>query len=171
MILKVAGLVAIFIACSAWGLFKSSGLSKRVRQLELFVGTLGLISTEIRYFASPTDVIVGKIDALGEYKELRVFGICKMKLPKLRDFSRAWEDALNEAKQYLSLADSDYEALLWFGKVLGTTDVEGEIANCEHYGALLRQRLELAREDKKKRGKMYSSLGVLTGLFFLVLFF
>ena len=160
----------IFCVCAAAGMLKSAGLSRRVRQLEGFTGALGLISTEIRYFASPVDTLMHKVSSLPEYRELAVFGVCAEKLQKSRDFRHAWEEALKECRPRLALADGDLETLLWFGRVLGTTDVEGQTANCERYGELLRQRLALARQDQTKRGKMYSSLGLLAGVFLFVVF-
>jgi stage III sporulation protein AB len=161
----------VFIVCTAAGLYKSAVLSKRVRQLEAFVGAINLISTEIRYFASPVEDIMQKVNALEEYAQLLVFGICKKNLLKLRDFPKAWEFSLIEAKPKLALNAGDFETLLWFGKLLGTTDLEGQTANCERYGKLLEQRLIHAKDDMLKRGKMYSSLGVLAGVFIIVIFF
>lgn len=153
------------------GLLKSAQFTKRVRQLEGFIGALQSISTEIRYLSAPLEDIMAKCDALPEFKELRVFGRCRELFLREHDFPSAWEQALREAKPDLALDPGDHEALLWFGKVLGTTDVEGQTANCERFGELLGQRLQRAREDQAKHGKMYTSLGVLAGVFFVVLLF
>lgn len=169
--LKIFGLTAIFIACTAAGLIKSYALSKRVRELEAFLSAFSQISTEIRYFASPTNIIISKLDSFDEYKGLRVFGLCKKELEKTHDFAKAWNRAVDEAKPYLALTQNDIDAIKSFGTTFGTTDAEGEIANCERYCELLRRRLENAREDKLKRGRMYTSLGVLAGVFFAVFFY
>ena len=171
MIIKAGGIAAIFIACTAAGLMKSYSLSKRVCELESFLSALSLISTEIRYFASPTDVIIAKLGSSSDYKNLRVFGICRKSLEKTRDFSQAWDSAIEQAEPYLSIDKGDVEALKRFGGTFGTTDADGQTANCERYCELLRRRLESARDDKAKRGRMYSSLGVLTGVFFAVFFY
>ncbi len=171
MIFKLFGIIAIFGVCVTAGFMKTASLSKRVRELEAFLSALSLISTEIRYFASPTDDIIAKLDSANEYKQLRVFGICRKKLENTRDFGKAWVDALDESKSYLSLDNGDYEALKWFGSLFGTTDTDGQLANCERYCGLLQQRITSAREDKSKRGKMYTSLGVLAGVFFAVIFY
>jgi stage III sporulation protein AB len=171
MFAKIMGMIAIFLVCSAVGLLKSSELSKRVRQLEALKGAINLISTEIRYFASPVDVIMNKLNALEEYKELRIFGLCENNLATMRDFAKAWAASIEQAKPQLALNKGDYEALLWFGTMLGATDIEGQTSNCERYSEMLSQRLIRAREDKAKRGKMYSSLGILTGVFFIVILF
>lgn len=149
---------------------KSAALSKRVRQLEGFVGALGMISSDIRYFASPVDVLMRKVDSMPEYRELILFGLCARELAHTRDLQRAWSNALKESRPQLALDDGDAEALLWFGRVLGTTDVEGQTASCERYAGLLRQRLEAARRDRQTRGRMYSSLGLLAGAFLFVVF-
>lgn len=169
--IKICGLTAIFIACVAAGLIKSNSLSKRVRELEAFLSAFSQISTEIRYFASPTNIIISKLDSFSEYKNLRIFGPCKENLAQTHDFSHAWCCAIDQAIPYLSLKKSDIETIKGFGSTFGTTDAEGQIANCERYCELLRQRLENAREDKIKRGRMYTSLGVLAGVFFVVFFY
>ncbi len=149
---------------------KSAVLSKRVRQLEGFVGALEAISSDIRYFASPVDVLMRKIDSLPEYRELLLFGLCAGELAHSRDLQKAWGKALQSARPRLALDDGDIETLTWFGRVLGTTDVEGQTASCERYAALLRQRLESARRDRQSRGRLYTSLGLLTGIFVCVVF-
>lgn len=132
---------------------------------------MSLISTEIRYFASPTDSIIAKVAASSEYTRLRVFQFCRANLEQTRDFEKAWSDAIASAEPLLSLNKGDIEALKDFGGTFGTTDAEGQIANCERYCELLRQRLGSAREDRAKRGRMYSSLGVLSGVFFALVFY
>lgn len=171
MMIKIGGIAAVFIACAAAGLIKSCSLSKRVRELEAFLNALSLISTEIRYFASPTDIIMKKLDLSSEYKKLKVFGYCRVNLEQTRDFSRAWTNAIAQAKPFLSLDNGDIEALECFGGTFGTTDADGQLANCERYSELLRQRHENAMDDKKNRGRMYSSLGILTGIFFALIFY
>jgi stage III sporulation protein AB len=171
MIIKLSGIIAVFVVCVAAGFMKSASLAKRVRELEAFLSALSLISTEIRYFASPTDDIIAKLDSANEYKQLHVFGVCKENLENTRDFAKVWADALEKSKPYLSLDKGDFESLIWFGSMFGTTDMQGQIANCERYCGLLQQRLDSARDDKSKRGRMYTSLGVLAGVFFAVIFF
>lgn len=165
------GLTVLFGVCTGAGLLKSASFARRVRQLEGFAGALDAIATEIRYFSAPLEDIMAKFDTLPEYRELRVFGLCREAFLKERDFPAAWERALRQVKSELSLDAGDREVLAWFGRVLGTTDVEGQTANCTRYGELLRQRLTRAREDKAKRGRMYTSLGVLAGVFFVVVLF
>lgn len=163
-------MTAVFLACAAGGVLASTKLRKRVLELELLIGAIGMFSTEIRYSAAPLDAILDKIDRSEDYRRLKIFSLCRSLFLKNRDFTKAWESAIKESKQYLSLNKNDYEALVWFGRELGATDIEGQMANCGRCIELLTQRLEHARDEQKKRGKMYTSLGFLTGMFFVVLF-
>lgn len=164
-------MTAVFIACTAIGLLKSHGLVKHVRQLEAFIGAIDVISTEIRYSASPVSALMAKLAAVPEYRELCVFACCENRLAQVPDFAKAWDASVYESRPQLALDEGDVEALLCFGRVLGTTDIEGQMANCERYKVLLRQRLAAAREERQKRGHMFTSLGVLTGVFLVVLLF
>lgn len=170
MILKAGGVVAVFTVCAAAGLIKSASLEKRVRELEAFLSALSRISNEIRYFKAPTEDIIEKLDASNEFKNLYVFAYCKKDFEATRNFSKAWSCALEKSRQKLSLDDGDFEALGFFGSMIGTTDAQGQTANCERYKNLLEQRLCCAREEKSKRGRMYTSFGVLAGVFFAVIF-
>lgn len=164
MTLKYAGIAVVIFTCTAAGFMKSLSLSRRVKELETFISALSFIATEIRYFASPTPVIISKIKSKEEYAGLHVFEICEKNLLTTHDFKKSWTSALDASKQYLSLDAGDIETLKCFGNTFGTTDIEGELANCEHYINSMKVRLESARIDKTKRGRMYSSLGLLTGV-------
>lgn len=170
MMFKYMGIAAIIIACTTAGLLKSLSLSKRVRELEVFLSALNFITTEIRYFSSPTDVIISKLKLNEEYVNLKIFNFCEAELIKTHDFKMSWGNALESSKPFLSLNTGDFETLKCFGDTFGTTDSEGEIANCEHYINSLKLRLESARTDKTKRGRMYSSLGFLVGALFAAVF-
>lgn len=169
--MKLIGLLSLFLICTAAGLGASLRLSKRVGHLEAFIAAMGLLSTEIRYNAPPVAVLLEKLDAAPEFGRLRVFGFCRELLRVKQGVFEAWPEALALARPSLSIAEGDAEVLLAFGRAFGATDVEGQLANCESCRAQLQSRLEEAREEKLKRGRMYSSLGVLAGLFLVILLF
>ena len=50
-----------------------------------------------------------------------------------------------------------------FGAELGHTDIEGQIAHCEVTAKLLEEQIEQAREEKKKKSKLFSMLGLCFG--------
>ena len=57
------------------------------------------------------------------------------------------------------------------GKLLGQTDVEGQVSEIEVTENFLDTQIEKAEEEKKKNQKMYKTLGVVVGLVFCIILF
>ena len=74
----------------------------------------------------------------------------------------AWNKSLEEAKT--DLTKEDIETLKNLGKILGETDVEGQINQIELTETLLKNQIKEALEEKVKNSKMYRTLGVTVGL-------
>lgn len=163
--LKLIGAVTVIFVCTAVGMINSGKLSRRVRELETFICAVDYISTEIRYYAAPAETIMTRLASLEEYASLPVFAVCADRLKASGNFRAAWAEAVEESKTALALDADDREVLLRFGSMFGATDIEGQTANCEHCRELLGQRLLNARDDRHRRGRLYTSLGVLCGVF------
>ena len=170
MWLKTAGLALIFIVCSAAGVAAAARLSRRVSQLESILGAVSFIATEIRYFSSPVEDLLDKACRSNEFGRLKIFDICRTRMELTRDFEASWATAVQDARPYLCIDDGDAQVLTQFGGELGKTDVEGQLANCSRCEELLSVRLASAREDRACKGRMYRSLGVLAGVFLVILF-
>lgn len=67
------------------------------------------------------------------------------------------------AENTVGLTSSDVSRLVSFGRSLGTTALEGQIANCDMFCADFELRLSEAREKKKKYAKVLPPLGALAG--------
>ena len=65
----------------------------------------------------------------------------------------------------------DKDVLKKLGKLLGQTDVEGQISEIEMTQNFLDIQIEQAEEEKKKNQKMYKTLGVVAGLVFVIILF
>jgi stage III sporulation protein AB len=140
-----------------------------VGELGTFIDAVGYISSEIRYFSSPVASIMSGLDSIADYGRLRIFGICAEKLKSGEDIPSAWKSAANEAAGLLSLDSADMDILLRFGEALGRTDAEGQQANCSRCRESLKARLKDADDERVRRGRLYSSLGVLAGAFAVVM--
>ena len=57
------------------------------------------------------------------------------------------------------------------GKLLGQTDVEGQVSEIEVTENFLNMQIDKAEEDKKKNQKMYKTLGITIGLIFVIILF
>ena len=57
---------------------------------------------------------------------------------------------------------------LELGDVLGASDLEGQTVQIEYYGELFRSALEQAKTYRDKHAGLYSSLGLLGGVFVVI---
>ncbi len=55
------------------------------------------------------------------------------------------------------------------GKLLGQTDVEGQISEIELTESFLDMQIIKAEEERKKNQKLYKTLGIVTGLIFVII--
>ena len=78
------------------------------------------------------------------------------------DLKEAWEKEIKESDN--SLSKEDIEILLSIGKVLGTTDVEGQVNQIILAEELIENKIKEAEIEKAKNAKLYRVLGTSAGL-------
>lgn len=81
-----------------------------------------------------------------------------------RNVMQVWPQAVDRIPKNTGLTSDDRKLLKDFSAALGTTDVDGQVAHCELYKTLAGTRLEQAREEKAKKGKLYRMLGAFSGV-------
>ena len=77
---------------------------------------------------------------------------------------KAWEKALDEAELTTNLKKEDITSIKTLGKMLGNTDVEGQVSQIELTQNVLQEQIKLAQEERKKNSKLYRTLGLASGL-------
>ena len=85
------------------------------------------------------------------------------------NISTAWENAIEES--VTNLKKEDKEILKSLGKLLGRTDVEGQMGQIETTESLLENQIKEALEEKLKNEKLYSRLGTTIGLAIVILLY
>ncbi len=88
----------------------------------------------------------------------------KENLKSEEGFVKAWQDAAESSANAYGLRKPEKELISKFGKELGTTDVRGQISLCELNQKLIGAALEVAKEEKEKKSKLYLMLGVSAGI-------
>ena len=80
-----------------------------------------------------------------------------------------WEKAIEESQDKLSLNKEDFTTIEILGKMLGNTDVEGQVSQIELTEKLIEDQIENAKIEKQKNTKLYKTLGVTVGLTAVIL--
>lgn len=74
----------------------------------------------------------------------------------------AWERCIEDTK--LMITNEDRESLKSLGKMLGSTDIDGQISQINMVNIFLDEQIKEAIEQKKINEKMYKKLGIIIGL-------
>ena len=88
---------------------------------------------------------------------------CHLLLKTGKSFDEAWKSGVAAGTKGSGLKLKDKRLIEQFGAELGHTDIEGQIAHCEVTAKLLEEQIEQAREEKKKKSKLFSMLGLFFG--------
>ena len=81
---------------------------------------------------------------------------------KLEFAGEAWEKCIDNSK--VMLLDEDKEVLKSLGKLLGSTDISGQVNQLNLVNTFLDEQIRDADELSKKNEKMYKKLGIIVGL-------
>lgn len=163
--LKIAGMIAIVISTSLYGISKSDRLKKRCDELNLINHMLEDFIIEISFKALPLFEIVKTLKKKPMYKKLTLLTNVDCSLEK--PFYRAWEESIDSMQS--SLEKNDIVLLKSFGATLGKSDINGELSNIEIFKSDFLKLETKAIEEYSKKSKLYRSLGVLSGVFISIM--
>jgi stage III sporulation protein AB len=171
MLLKLTGSLMVIAASCFLGFFLSKDLSKRPSELRTLQGLLQMLENEMCFLsnllADSFDKIIKSSDSI-----VTVFfkdTINYLKTNEGLNASKAWELAVRSNINRTSLKKEDEEIIVSFGKLLGASDLEGQVKNIRLTLNQLKMQEQKAEESKKKNESMYKSLGILSGLAIVII--
>ena len=166
--IKYVLLIAIFGLSTAIGLVISKTYENRVTELKEFKNILNIMKTKIKFTYEPLAEIFKQIANKNETNVEKIFGQMANQI-KYFQTREVWEKCIQDAD--ISINQEDKDILKKLGKLLGQTDVEGQVSEIEVTENFLNMQIEKAEEDKKKNQKLYKTLGVTIGLIFVIVLF
>lgn len=156
------GCILVIAAGAGAGYLQSRKLAMRVRFLEQYLKWISQLETEIRYCADGIPRLLGKHGK--EMPTLSFLIGCVRRMQAGTPFPAAWQEAVGGISGDYGLCPDDLEAVREFGNGLGASDVDGQTAHCRMHRELLQSRLDAAREEKQKKGRLYFMLGLFLGI-------
>lgn len=173
MIFKIFGSLMVLLSSGFLGYVLSSDCIKRPQQLRDMQALLQMFENRISFLA---DILAEAFERV--YKssgsEVAVFfaaTVEKLKADRGINAPKAWEAAVRGNIKKTALDKEDEEILVSFGKVLGGSDLEGQIKNIRLTVNQLKMQEEKAEEARKKNEGMYRSLGILGGIAVVIVLF
>ena len=159
--IKYFMLFLILVACSLIGRYLSKKYVIRLKQLEEMKNALNMLRSKIQFTYEPIPEIFLEIAKNSSKTIGQVFLLAKEKM-ETKTANLAWEEAIDQSQT--SLSKEDKYVLKTLSKLLGQTDIEGQIAQIE-------TQIKEAQEEKQKNEKLYSKLGTTIGLAIVIILF
>ena len=155
--LKIIGSVLIVLGTTAFGVEKSREFSRHRKELEELQRIFTLIQTKIGYIKLPIEELFANMQnewLWGVSVELKSF--------QKRNFYEIWNASIDTYFRKSYLTKSELEELKQIGKHISSPE-----AICL-YLLQLEEAIKNTREEEKEKKKLYQSMGILSGIFLVL---
>lgn len=153
----------VFSIFASIGNMYSKKYYNRLQELEELLNMLNVFKAKIKFTAQSIQEIFEQIyqdnqDCIGKiFKDAIAF-------MQEETGGKSWELAVENSINNTSLQKEDIDVLKSLGKMLGNTDLEGQVSQIDLTINLLKEQIKQATEEKNKNSKLYKTLGIATGL-------
>ncbi len=167
-IIKWTSLVLIFILANLIGSIGAKKYVNREKELKELKIAINILESKIRFTYEPLKEIFFQISRTLKTNIKVIFTQAGEYIENGKTYE-IWNKSINEAEKMLNLTVEDLDILKDMGKMLGKTDVEGQIAQIKITSNFLDKQIEKAEEEKRKNEKLCKSLGAITGLIITII--
>lgn len=166
--LKLTGAILLILGASLLGLSLAGRLTERTRALRAMIGALDLVERELTFHLASMPELLQRVATSAAYPADCFFRRCLTELDHLGEQSleEIWIKALPELGQ---LDENAAAVLREVGGVLGKYDWENQRACLTAARVRLEECFHQAREEQRRMGRVYGTLGVTAGVFFAIL--
>lgn len=161
LIFKIILLISIIIASTLIGILFSKKYSKREKELKDMKSALNMFATKIKFTYEPIPNLFLEISNKIGGNVGKIFERASNRM-KEESAGEAWNNSFLDVPN--NLLEEDVVILKNLGRLLGQTDLEGQISEIEVVSQFLNTQLENAKQEKLKNEKMYRTLGIISGL-------
>ena len=167
-IIKGISFLLIFLTSSKIGYIIANKYKNRLNELKEMKNALNMLKTKMKYTYETIPDIIEEISKNTNEKISRIFkkALENMNNKKL-DAGHAWREAIITSKT--DLTEEDRQVLINMEKLLGKTDLEGQVGDIELTSNFLDVQIEKAEKEKTKNEKLYKTLGKIIGVTIVIL--
>lgn len=156
--IKNMSLIGIIAVCSYIGILKSKSFENRVIELSKFQSALVMFESKLKFTYEPIKNIFEEISNVIYKNESNIFFLTSK---EEKNINKAWCDGANKI---LFINNSDKEVVKTIGKLLGKTDIEGQLSEISLGLDLISKQIKDAECEKNKNSKLYKTMGIIFGL-------
>ena len=160
-ILKYFMLLLTFGATTTIGFLFSKRYSSRVNELKEMKNALSIFETKIKFTYEPIPEAFREIAKKVNPNIGKIFKLASENM-EYTTAGNAWIESLTVSQH--NMKKEDIEVLKGLSRLLGKTDIEGQVSEITLVKQFLDTQIEQANLEKEKNAKMYKTLGVVAGL-------
>ena len=166
LIIKLMILLSVFVSCLLIGILMAKKYSNRLQELREMKNALNMFETKIKFTYESLPEIFKEIS---RQSNKNIGDIFKKACEDMKDKSagEAWNESIDTVNSNMNIEDKTI--LKGLGKLLGKTDIEGQISEIKLVSSFLDTQIELAEKEKEKNEKMYKTLGGIVGLTLVII--
>ncbi|MCK8817499.1 stage III sporulation protein SpoIIIAB [Natroniella sulfidigena] len=169
--MRLIGASLIIMSSGAIGFVIAKQFILRVKELQELQTALQMLETEISYGLTPLPQAFAKIATNLSTSVAELFSVAQKELESGSTAQQAWQEAIDQVFIETALGERDKEVLINLGYNLGQSasqDQQKHLGLAQHKLTNLYQQ---AVEEKEQKVKLWRYLGVLVGLFVVILIF
>lgn len=165
-IIKYFILFIILVSSTLIGKFLSKKYVYRLEELEDMKNALNMLKAKIKFTYEPIPETFDEIAKNVNRNIGNIFNLAKNEMERL-SAGEAWEEAVEKTE--CNLKNEDKKAIKSLSKLLGQTDIEGQISQIEITEEFINTQIREAEEEKRKNEKLYVRLGTVMGLAIVII--
>lgn len=139
----------------------SKKYSNRVRDLKEIRKALNFFEEKIKFTYEPIPDVFEEISKKMSENIGEIFSNASKKMENT-SAGEAWEEAVNNSNT--SFTKDDIEILKGLAKMLGRTDIDGQVSEIRLTNKFIDVQIKDAENEKAKNEKLYKTLGATVGL-------
>lgn len=164
--IKILLLFIIFILSNFIGKIIAGKYRYRLEELQEIKNAMSILKTKIKFTYEPIPEIFLEISNNLNTNISKIFKNAKEKMES-KNAGQAWEEAVLDSTSNLNKEDK--KVLVMMSKMLGRTDVDGQISQIDVTLNFLDKQIEEALYERNKNEKLYKKLGTILGLALVII--
>ena len=164
--IKIVILFVIFLLSNFIGKIIAGKYKYRLDELKEMKNALNIFKTKIKFTYEPIPEIFEEISQKTSKNIGKIFLNAKSKMEK-QTAGKSWEEAVFESENNLNKEDK--ETLSIMSKMLGKSDLDGQISQIDITLNFLDKQIEEAEIEKSKNERLYKKLGTIMGLTLVII--
>lgn len=155
IIIKLCLLGSLFAAAATIGLLLSAKYKNRVTSLKEVKKALNIFETKIKFTYEPIPEIFYEIGKQMGSETEKMFTKASQYMKNI-NAKEAWEQAVRQTNTCMT--KEDLEVLKGLGKLLGRTDLEGQVSQIELTKTFLDTQIQKAEKEYDKNAKLCKTM-------------